>query len=95
MVEKMSNNDGRIRKNINIGTLVQITLKKDKKIGQYTKGVVEEILTDAAKHPQGIRVRLKLGQVGRIKKILSTKVLPGKKKVKMKAHEVLKDILGM
>ena len=93
-IKAMSKNDGRIRKNVTVGSLVQITLKQDKKIGQYTKGIVEELLTEAAKHPQGIRVRLKSGQVGRIKKILSTKNHRVNKKTKLKGHDVLKSILG-
>ena len=67
----MSNKDGRIRKNIVEGSLVQIVLKQDQKSGRLTKGVVETILTPGAKHPHGIKVRLKNGPVGRIKKILS------------------------
>lgn len=67
----MSNKDGRIRKNVMEGALVQIVLKQDQKSGRLTKGVVEAILTPGAKHPHGIKVRLKNGPVGRIKKILS------------------------
>lgn len=66
----MAHKDGRIRKNVLMGSLVQIVLKQDQKNGHLTKGVVEEILTSAEKHPQGIKVRLKSGQVGRIQKIL-------------------------
>lgn len=66
----MTSKDGRIRKNVLIGASVQIVLKQDQKNGHLTKGVVEEILTGAEKHPHGIKVRLKAGQVGRIQKIL-------------------------
>lgn len=67
----MSNKDGRIRKNITLGSQVQIVLKQDQKSGHLTKGIVVEILTNSAKHPHGIKVRLKSGQIGRIKKILT------------------------
>jgi len=38
-----------------------------------TKGIVDEILTSAAKHPHGIKVRLLSGKVGRVKNMLSMK----------------------
>lgn len=69
----MSNKDGRIRKNITVGSRVQIVLKQDQKSGHRTTGVVESILTNAVKHPHGIKVMLRSGQVGRIQKILSIK----------------------
>ena len=65
--------DGRIRKNILIEGLVQIVLKEDQKSGQLTKGYVAELLTNSAKHPHGIKVRLTTGQIGRVRKILSAK----------------------
>ena len=69
----MANKDGRIRKNITLGALVQIVLKEDQKSGRLTKGEVCELLTNAAKHPHGIKVRLKTGQIGRVQKVLSSK----------------------
>lgn len=72
----MSNKDGRIRKNITFGSTVQIVLKQDQKSGFLTKGKVEEILTPGAKHPHGIKVRLKSGKVGRVKKVLSVNKNP-------------------
>lgn len=68
--------DGRIRKNILIGASVQVVLKMDQSDGKLTKGVVEEILTPAAKHPHGIKVKLKSGHIGRVRKILSAKKNP-------------------
>ena len=50
---------------------VMIVLKKDQKSGQLTKGIVAEVLTKAAKHPRGIKVRLVGGQVGRVQQIVS------------------------
>lgn len=72
----MGNKDGRIRKNITIGSRVQIVLKQDQKNGHLTTGIVEALLTSTAKHPHGIKVRLKSGKVGRIKKVLSIKKMP-------------------
>ena len=69
----MSAKDGRIRKNILLGGRVQIILKENQASGFKTKGVVMEILTNAAKHPHGIKVRLESGEVGRIVKLLSVK----------------------
>lgn len=69
----MSSKDGRIRKNIILGATVQIVLKENQRNGHLTKGEVAELLTSSAKHPYGIKVRLKSGQVGRVKKVLSMK----------------------
>ena len=68
--------DGRIRKNILIGASVQVVLKMNQTDGKLTKGVVAEILTPTAKHPHGIKVKLKSGQIGRVRKILSAKKNP-------------------
>ena len=65
--------DGRLRENVVVGACVQIILKQDQKSGHLTKGVVEEVLTPGAKHPHGIKVQLRSGQVGRVRKILSSK----------------------
>jgi len=69
----MANKDGRIRKNITLGATVQVVLKMDQTSNKLTKGEVEDILTSTAKHPHGIKVRLKSGQIGRVRKILSAK----------------------
>jgi uncharacterized repeat protein (TIGR03833 family) len=75
----MSSKDGRFRENILVGAQVQIVLKEDQKSGHLTKGIVEELLTNAAKHPHGIKVRLRSGKVGRVQKILSSKKMPTSK----------------
>ncbi len=62
--------DGRERKNIAAGKTVHIVLKKDQKTNTLTKGVVQDILTNSASHPHGIKVRLRDGQVGRVKEVL-------------------------
>jgi uncharacterized repeat protein (TIGR03833 family) len=75
----MSSKDGRLRQNIPIGSMVQIVLKEDQKNGHLTKGVVESLLSNGAKHPHGIKVRLKSGKVGRVQKILSAKKIKNPK----------------
>jgi len=62
--------DGRERKNIVAGKTVHIVLKKDQKTNTLTKWVVQDILTNSASHPHGIKVRLRDGQVGRVKEVL-------------------------
>ena len=62
--------DGKRRADINPGAKVDIVLKKDQRSGKLTRGIVKDILTNSATHPHGIKVRLKDGQVGRVKKIL-------------------------
>ena len=58
--------DGQNRKDIYPGLEVDIILKKDQRSGVLTKGVVQAILTSAAFHSRGIKVRLDDGQVGRV-----------------------------
>ncbi|MCY1151374.1 MAG: YwbE family protein [Sphaerochaetaceae bacterium] len=64
--------DSKIRKNIKAGLKVSIVLKQDQRSGKLTDGVVKDILTNSAKHPHGIKVRLEDGQVGRVAKILES-----------------------
>ena len=52
------------------GTHVKIVLKEDQRTGELTEGNVKDILTKSSKHPHGIKVRLKTGEVGRVKEIL-------------------------
>ena len=59
--------DGQKRENINPGDHVSIVLKKDQRTGQLLDGIVEDILTNSPTHPHGIKVRLKTGEVGRVK----------------------------
>ena len=61
--------DGKKRKHIKPGIKVAIVLKKDQRSGKLTEGIVKDILTNAATHPHGIKVRLTDGQVGRVKEI--------------------------
>ena len=62
--------DGTARKFIRPGVAVEIVLKKDQRSGKLTRGVVGDVLTKSARHPHGIKVLLKGGQVGRVKKIV-------------------------
>lgn len=58
--------EGQYRKDIYPGLEVGIILKKDQRIGKLTYGVVKDLLTSAAYHLRGIKVRLEDGQVGRV-----------------------------
>lgn len=62
--------DGKERKNIRIGQVVEIVLKKDQRSGELTEGIVKGILTSAPKHTHGIKVILESNQVGRVKHIV-------------------------
>lgn len=61
--------DGRVRRNIHVGSAVAIVLKKDQPTGALTWGRVDEILTNSPSHPHGIKVRLSGGSVGRVQQI--------------------------
>ena len=62
--------DGKNRKNINIGDLVEIVQKHHQRIGELTEGFVKRILTSSPNHPHGIKVMLDTGEVGRVKNVL-------------------------
>ncbi|EIT84748.1 hypothetical protein A374_13690 [Fictibacillus macauensis ZFHKF-1] len=62
--------DGQQRRDITVGSLVRIVLKEHQRSGQLTEGIVKDLLTKAAFHPHGIKVRLQSGQVGRVKEII-------------------------
>ncbi len=61
--------EGTIRKNIKPGLSVSIVEKHNQRTGQITKGVVKDILTNSARHPHGIKVRLTSGKIGRVVEI--------------------------
>nr|AID65802.1 hypothetical protein [uncultured bacterium] len=61
--------NGNERASIKMGLRVAIILKADQRSGRLTEGVVQDILTNSAFHPHGIKVRLTDGQVGRVKEI--------------------------
>ena len=62
--------DGRYRKNIKTGDLVEIVQKHHQRTGELTEGFVKRILTSAPNHPHGIKVMLETGEVGRVKNVL-------------------------
>ncbi len=62
--------DGRYRKDIETGQLVEIVLKQHQQTGELTEGFVKQILTNSAFHPHGIKVKLATGEVGRVKNII-------------------------
>ena len=61
--------DGGLRKNIIVGSQVEIVQKQDQRTGNLTEGIVQRILTKSANHPHGIKVQLESGQVGRVKHV--------------------------
>ena len=61
--------DGTIREDIKPGQRVSIVQKQDQGSGKLTQGVVQDILTNSATHPRGIKVRLETGEVGRVQVI--------------------------
>lgn len=61
--------DGQYRKDIRPGLRVAIVRKQDQRTGRRTVGVVQAILTSAARHTRGIKVRLTDGQIGRVQEI--------------------------
>jgi uncharacterized repeat protein (TIGR03833 family) len=62
--------DARKRTDIKLGARVQVVQKQDQRSGRLTEGTVQEILTNSATHPRGIKVRLTSGVVGRVKVII-------------------------
>ena len=61
---------GKNRKDIQIGSEVEIVQKQDQRSGILTDGFVERILTKSKQHPHGIKVMLETGEVGRVKNII-------------------------
>jgi len=49
---------------------VQLVLKKNQRSGKLTEGIVKDILTKSPTHPNGIKVRLESGEIGRVKEVL-------------------------
>ncbi len=62
---------GQNRSDIAPGIEVDIVLKSDQLTGNFTRGIVQDILTNSKFHPHGIKVRLKSGEVGRVQEIIS------------------------
>lgn len=62
--------DGRNRKDVKIGAVVEVVQKHHQRSGELTEGVVKRLLTKSPNHPHGIKVMLESGIVGRVKHIL-------------------------
>jgi uncharacterized repeat protein (TIGR03833 family) len=62
--------NGQNRSDIYPGLEVDIILKKDQRTGSLTRGIVDKLLTSAAFHSRGIKVRLEDGQIGRVAHII-------------------------
>ena len=63
--------DGRERRNIQIGCIVEVVQKNDQRTGRLTEGVIKRILTKSTSHPHGIKVELESGEIGRVKHVLT------------------------
>lgn len=61
--------DGTQRKDIQIGSEVEVVQKNHQRSGELTYGVVKRLLTKSPNHPHGIKVMLESGIVGRVKKV--------------------------
>ena len=66
--------DGKKRKDISIGTEVEIVQKHHQRSGELTNGFVKRILTNSPSHPHGIKVQLDTGEVGRVQEIIEEDV---------------------
>ncbi|WP_435263240.1 YwbE family protein [Tenacibaculum sp. nBUS_03] len=62
--------DGRNRKNIQIGSTVEVVQKNHQRTGELTEGIVSRLLTKSPNHPHGIKVQLESGIVGRVKNVI-------------------------
>ena len=60
---------GNYRKNIQIGSEVEIVQKHHQRTGELTDGFVKRILTKSPNHPHGIKVMLETGEVGRVQTV--------------------------
>jgi len=58
-----------IRADIKPGQRAFIVLKENQRSGKLTEGIIKDILTRSQFHPNGIKVRLDDGQIGRVKEI--------------------------
>ncbi len=67
----MQNQDGTVRKNIEIGHEVEVVQKHHQRTGELTWGIVKRILTKSPNHPHGIKVQLQDGIVGRVKEVIT------------------------
>ncbi len=59
-----------VKRDIQIGSDVEIVQKQDQRTGKRTRGLVVRILTRSATHPHGIKVQLDSGEIGRVKQVV-------------------------
>jgi len=67
------NNDpksGKLRANIQLGSVVDIVQKHHQRSGELTNGIVRRILTKSPNHSHGIKVQLDSGEVGRVQLVI-------------------------
>ena len=57
------------REHVKVGLAVSIVQKQHQVTDTLTHGYVKRILTKSSTHPHGIKVQLKCGIVGRVKRI--------------------------
>ncbi|ABS55368.1 conserved hypothetical protein [Methanoregula boonei 6A8] len=69
--------NGTRRDAIRPGCIVDIVLKEDQRSGKVTRGIVQDLLTNSATHPHGIKVRLRDGRVGRVACVIGTEESSG------------------
>ena len=67
----MDSEDGRVRKNIEVGFEVEVVQKHHQKSGELTWGIVKRLLTNSPNHPHGIKVLLEDGIVGRVQLVIT------------------------
>jgi len=65
--------NGKKREHIKSGMRVLIVLKKNQRSGKLTEGIVKDVLTNSPNHHYGIKVRLRSGEIGRVKEIINSK----------------------
>jgi uncharacterized repeat protein (TIGR03833 family) len=61
--------DPRRRADIPIGVHVDVIRKEDQASGAVRRGKVREFLTNSSTHPQGVKVRLEDGTIGRVARV--------------------------
>jgi uncharacterized repeat protein (TIGR03833 family) len=61
--------EGTQRKDIQVGSSVEVVQKHHQRSGELTSGVVKRLLTKSPSHPHGIKVMLESGIVGRVKNV--------------------------
>ncbi|HQU35585.1 MAG TPA: YwbE family protein [Anaerolineales bacterium] len=62
--------NGNTRTSLKVGMTVLVVQKQDQRTGKLTKGIVKDILIKSPNQPNGIKVRLQSGEVGRVKEIV-------------------------